>query len=194
MANLPLTPGSGAFSRASGAGTDLDPYIPKPQAELIAGEAHVGEFHSAGSVVDVTLTLDTSAYADGDVMADTQSVANAVRLNAGRAVLHSVTVLDEDDQGGSFDIIFLDANNSLGTENSAPNISDANARAILGMVRISAADFIDLGGCRLATRSGIGLVLKAGAGTTTIYLGTVMRGAGTYTANGVRLKLGFLWD
>ena len=144
--------------------------------------------------VDVTLSLDTAAYAADDLMADTQVVANAMRVNDGTGVLQSVVVLDEDDQGTGFDLVFLSANNSLGSENAAVSVTDAGARDILGLISIAASDFTDLGGCRIATRTGIGLVVKPAAGTRNLYVAAITRGAPTYTAAGVRLRLGFLQD
>lgn len=161
---------------------------------ISAGENHLGEIGGAGTLLEVTLSLDTSAYAADDVMADTQSAASAFRVNAGRAILQSVTVIDEDDQGKTFDIIFLDTNNSLGTENAAASISDANARTILGRVRIESSEYIDLGGVKIANKNGVGMFLKAASASTTLYVGTIIREAGTYTASGVKLRLGLLWD
>lgn len=161
---------------------------------ISAGENHLGEVGGGGTLLDVTLTLDTSAYADGDVFFVAHSLSNAVRVNDGRAILQSVVVLDEDDVGQTFDLVFLDGNNALGTINAAPSISDANARTILGRVRIDSGDYIDLGGMRMASKYGIGLLLKATGGARTLYIGGIIRGAGTYTASGVRLRLGLLWD
>jgi hypothetical protein len=190
---LPSLPaGSNAIGKlAANSGVDIGDV---DVTSISAGENHIGEFGAAGTLLEVTLSLDTSAYADGDVMADTQSLSNAVRVNAGRAILQSVTVIDEDDVGQTFDIIFLDTNNALGTENSAPNISDANARTILGRVRIESSEYIDLGGVKIANKNGVGMFLKAASATTTLYAGTIIRGAGTYTASGVKLRLGLLWD
>lgn len=159
---------------------------------ISAGENHIGQIGTDDTVIDVTCSLDTSAYTSGDVLFDTQSVSSVGRVNAGVVVLQSIFVLDEDDQGAAIDIYFLDANNSLGTENGAPNISDANARSILGYVSISSADYKDLGGCKMLTKTGIGLVMKLGAGVTTLYIAGVTGGTPTHTASGLRLKLGFL--
>jgi hypothetical protein len=52
------------------------------------------------------------------------------------------------------------ANSSFGAENSAPAITDVSAREILGYVSVGTSDYIDLGGCRVATKTGIGLVAK----------------------------------
>jgi hypothetical protein len=162
---------------------------------LKAGEAHVGEINGAGNVLDVTLSLDTNIYADGDLLADTQEIANAVRVAAGRAILQSVVVLDEDDQGVGFDLVFLSAGTSLGTENSAPNIADAGARDIIGVVSITSADYSDIGASRIATCASIGLILKAAAASTSLYVAAIIRGGTpTYSASGIRLKLGMLWD
>lgn len=145
-------------------------------------------------LLELTLTLDTSAYADGDVLADTQALVNAVREGGGRAELKSVVVLDEDDQGIALDLVFLAANKSLGTENSAPSISDANARDIQGKVSIATGDYVDLGGARVATKTGIGLMLKSAEGSTTLYVAAITRGGTpTYTAAGLKLKLGFVF-
>lgn len=159
-----------------------------------AGENRIGSVGGNTSYIDVTLSLDTSAYGADDLMADTQVVTNAMRVIDATGVLQSVQVLDEDDQGAAFDIVLLSANNTLGTENSAPSVSDANGRDILGYVRILASDYIDLGGCRIATKTGVGLAVKPAAGTRNLYLGAITRGTPTYTASGVKLRLGFLQD
>jgi hypothetical protein len=145
-----------------------------------------------GDILLLTLSLDTSAYADGDVMADTQTLSNALRVSGGSGELRTLLVFDEDDQGQTFDVLFFGANRSLGTENSAPSISDANARDYLGSVRVNAGDYLDLGGVRVATVP-CALWLKAN-GSRDIYVGTVIRGAATYSASGVRLGFGIAWN
>lgn len=139
---------------------------------------------------DVTLSLDTSAYTSGDVLAETQVVTDALRWADGCGLIQSVVVVDEDDQGVALDLHFFSANRSLGTENAAPNISDANARDHLGVVAVAAGDYKDLGGVRVATVKGIGLAVKAASGTKDIYVGAVTGGTPTHTASGLRLRIG----
>ena len=145
-------------------------------------------------IVSVPLTLDTSIYQSGDVMSDTAEVTAAMRVTNGTGILQSIVVFDEDDQGTAFDLVFMSANRSLGTKNSAPDITDANARDILGIVSIASGDFIDLGGVRVATKANIGLPVKAATDTDDVFVGTITRGTPTYTASGVRLRLGFIQD
>lgn len=147
------------------------------------------------TVFDVTLSLDTSAYASGDLLADTQVLTSLFRVSDGTGVLQSIQIIDQDDQKSAFDIYYLSANNTMGTENSAPSISDANATAVLGPFSITVADYKDLGGVSVAWISNIGQPISAGSGTANGYI-AVVNGTGTptYTASGIKLRLGVLLD
>lgn len=159
-----------------------------------AGEAHLGSVTGNSSHIDVTLVLDTIAYADGDLLSDRVVVTNAMRIAAATGVLQSIQLIDEDDQGIALNLIFLSADVSLGTINSAPTITDANGREILGYVTVSASDYIDIGGSKIATKTGVGLIMEPATGTRNLYVAAVIRGIGTYTASGIKLRLGFLQD
>jgi len=160
-----------------------------------ASEAHIGQVTAPTDVLDVTLSLDTSIYASGDLLADTQVATGALRVTDGRAILQSLMVIDEDDQKAALTIYFLSANTTLGSENSAPSISDAGARDILGYVDVAVADYKDLGGVSVANIKNVGIVLEAASGTANCYVAVVNgSGAPTYTASGVRLRLGLLQD
>lgn len=143
--------------------------------------------------VDVTLSLDTSAYASGDLLADAQLVAACVRANDVPGVLHSILVIDEDDQGAALDLYFASASSTFGTENSAPSISDANARTLLGFVSVATADYKDLGGVKVAFKSNVGMTVVPATGTDDVYVAAINgTGTPTYTASGLKLRLGFL--
>lgn len=162
---------------------------------LAGGENVIGKVGTNSGYIDVTFSLDTLVYASGDLLADTQVVTNAMRVTDGTGILQSMTLVDEDDQGVAMDIYFLSANNTMGTENSAPSISDANARDILGFISVATTDWKDLGGVRIATIKGIGLVVKPVSGTRNLYVAAVNgTGTPTFTASGVRARLGFLQD
>lgn len=154
-------------------------------------DGHVG---SPGDVIDITLVLDTNIYADGDVLAVPQVISNATRDQGERCWLTGIFMLDEDDQGAALDLIFLDSNVSLGTINAAASISDANARKVIARVSFAAADFYDLGGCKVADLAFTPIQMKAGVGSRDLYIGAVSRGTGTYTASGLKLKLRLSWD
>lgn len=148
------------------------------------------------SLIDVTLSLDTGAYADGDVLADTQEVADALRLEGGSGVIQSVTILDRDDNGTAIDIVFLSKDVSLGTENGAISISDADAINILGIVQVFAGDYVDLANSQFVTKTNLSIVAKnsEGLSTKSIYVGVISRATSTYTAAGITLRIGILRD
>ena len=136
-----------------------------------------------------TPTLDTNAYADGDIIANTTQLADA--SPHGACQLMSVVVIDIDDKGGGLEIIFLRSNTSMGTINNAPSISDANARdEIIGHVVID--EYIDQGGWQMATKTGIGLTLKPGSGGDLYYAVISDGNTETYTAGGLTFKFGLV--
>lgn len=242
MANVPINDADGSkrYVKATGAGTDIDPFVPEHSVKQSAhdnlnlnanmqvgnadvaggnpvpvslaslpslpagnnsignvdvdsiayGENHIGQVSGHAAILTLTLSLDTNPYADGDVLADTQAIGSAARVDAGVIEIESLVVLDEDDQGQPLDLVFLDANGSLGTENDAVAITDINARLIVGIVQIASGDWIDLGDCKLATKRDLHLLVKANASGTTLYVGAISRGTGTYTASGIQLRLG----
>jgi len=178
--------------------TDYYKTVEEQLASLLAGELEDGSvipFAVGGhSVVkEVTLSLDTNAYASGDVLAATQEVASALRLSGGSGILHSMVVLDKDDQGEALDVVFLNANGSIGTENAAVSVSDAVADTIIGVVEVAAGDFVDLANSQIACKSSLGIVLKVASGTS-LYVAAISRGTGTYTAAGITLKVGIIQD
>ena len=137
----------------------------------------------------VTLSTDTSIYTDGDVLADTQLIsANFFSAAGVDRMLTNVVVLDKADQGFGMDLIFLNTNVTLGTENSPPSITDTDAASIAGIVNIYSSDWIDLGGNRVAVKTNIAQILRSVTGN--LYIAAIVRGAGTYGAADIVVTLG----
>lgn len=147
-----------------------------------------------GIVLDVTLSLDTSQYADNDVLAATQEIPWAFLRNGGRAVLDTIVLLDEDDNAQEIDLVFLSANNAIGTENMAVSITDAHARDIIGFVNIATTDYCDLINSQVAVKRDVNLHMQAGSSTASLFIAAILRsGTPTYTASGIKLKLALRW-
>lgn len=150
---------------------------------------------SLSPVFDVTLSTDTSAYASGDVIADSQVLTSIMRANDKTGILQSVTMIDKADQKVAMTLYFLSANVTIGTENAAPSISDANALNILGHVDIAASDWKDLGGVAVACIKGIGLGLEPASGTRNVYIAAVNgTGTPTFAADSLVARLTVLQD
>lgn len=171
----------------------FNPVIQKVDiTSIAAGEAHIGDVGLPDDCITITLSLDTNAYAAGDVLFDTQEIASAVRVNGDSCILQSIHVIDIDKQSKEMDLLFFNANTSLGAENSTPDIDDTEVLTTLGKVNIPSSAYIDLGINSVATLTGIGLVLKAGAATTSLWVAGITRGTPTHSASGVKIIFGLL--
>jgi len=129
------------------------------------------------------------------MISDYVEIANAVSVDAGSSMLHSIVLVDDGDQGKAMDLVFATANTSLGTLNEVVSGADAVAANILGVVSISS--YFDGVAWQLATKTNIGLVLKAAASTKSIYVAAVNRSGGNadYVAtDDLHLRLGIIKD
>ena len=147
-------------------------------------------------LIDVTLTTDAEAHADNDVIAQSIEIANAVAVEGGSAIIQSIMLLDEDDEAPTVDLIFQTDNTALASdEGEAINISDTNARDILGFVNVS--NWSDLIGCQIAVKTNVGLVVKAASDTKSIYVHCVNRSGGNYTpaaTTDLKMRIGVVKD
>lgn len=137
--------------------------------------------------VSVVFSTDTSAYAAGDLLADTQPIAGALRIAGGVSKLVGLTLVDKDNNtAAGIDVVFLKSNKSLGTENAAPSISDADSIEIIHTVSLVAGDFVQVGtNFKMATKFlAVPQPVYATAGTT-VYVALIARGTPTQTASGL---------
>lgn len=142
-------------------------------------------------VITIDATPDTNALAEGDVAFATQEVAGFSTAADITSILQSVTISCVDDQAIGIDLIFFNANTSLGTENSAPDIDDTEVLTVIGRVQVGAGSFYDVGANTVACVYGIGLPMKAGTGGS-IWMAGISRGAPTYAGGHLQIKLGVL--
>jgi len=180
---------------SSGTTGDYEPLQTDSTGRLRVVQDSTSVVTALSPVFDVTLSTDTSAYASGDVIADSQVLTNIMRATDSTGVLQSVTMIDKADQKVAMTVYFLSANVSVGTENAAPSISDANSLNILGFVDIAASDWKDLGGTAVASIKGIGLGLEPASGTASVYI-AVVNGTGTptFAADSLVARLTVLQD
>lgn len=146
-----------------------------------------------GLVFDFTPVLDTSQYADGDVMFIAKELPQFFPAPNGDRVVQSIIALDGDDQNVAFDLVFSNADITLGTINNAVNISDADAAKIIGYIKLTTSDANDTINSRLFAKSAIGHVMKASGTTCSVWISGISRGGTpTYTASGMKIKIGVI--
>lgn len=171
----------------------LGTIVPQP---LPAGTAYVGQTGPALREVAITFTLDTSIYAANDVLADSQILASVVSASDANGYLVGVQILDEDDQAAAaMTMYLLSANVTLGTENNAISISDANARNIIGVIDFAVGDWKDLINSKLAFKGAgnapLPIAITPVAGSDDIYVALVTGGTPTQTASGITGRFWF---
>lgn len=190
---------------ADGSATDSSTAAPFPvQLRTSAGveisPTDSSPVHSPPRIVTLTPSIDATALAAGDVVFDTEVLANVVRANDALGWLTSVTCIDEGDQKVEITLVLFSANVSLGTENLAPSITDANAANILGFVTFGSgawsasntSGWRDLGGVSIASAQNLNIPIKPATGTDDIYVAGYTGGAPTFGATtAIKLTFGF---
>jgi hypothetical protein len=146
-------------------------------------------------LIDVDLVTATAAIGDNEIISDYVEIANAVSVPGGSGIIQSITLLDDGDQGAAMDLVFATADTDLGTLNEVISDDDAGAGGILGFVTLS--NYFDGVAWQLASKTNIGMVIKAAASTKSIYVAAVNRSGGDadYVAtDDLHLRIGIVKD
>jgi hypothetical protein len=150
-----------------------------------------GNIQTGDWVAEFDLPVDTAIHASGDLLADALEVEHFVKPN-GCSIIESVSVVDYDDQGANFSLLFFSEDpGSLGALNAAMAISDEKAAKCKGFVTISS--WLDIGGQQLGTElNKKGLELRPTDGGTSIWVAAISAGTGTYVTAKLSIAIGLL--
>lgn len=136
-----------------------------------------------------TLLFPAATYSIGNVMGGVL-FAEGIIGRVGEALLESVRVVDQDNQGKAFDIILLSdvPNLSTFTNNTAPAWNDLDATKILGYVHILGTDYVDVGSNIKVAQKIFPMPVRAENLTTlnaagSIFAIVIAREAATYSSN-----------
>lgn len=146
-------------------------------------------------------------YSSGDVLGSVLEIKNAVAGGGCCAILESLVVIDLANQKSAIDIVFFTDNpaNSIGADNAAYALNDADASKIAGRFSVAAADYVSSSTTNAeATERAIGLLLQAGPVTplagaqnknTSLFMAVISRGTPTYgSASDLMIKVGLLQE
>ena len=115
--------------------------------------------YPAGIVIKPSITVDTSAYSDGDLLFDKVELKNAVPSRGGTSIIENITMYNEDGESGeSFVVLFFDNETSIGA-----NANQATTE--ISHAEFKASGFI--GACELAGNQsghnvGTGFIVQSG--------------------------------
>ena len=151
-------------------------------------------------LIEIELTTTAATHATGDVIAISEEISNAVAVNGGRAIIQSVAFLNTDDsvESPAMDLVFCVDNTALGTIGSAPNITDANfINCVQGVVNVSNWLTLKATDNQIATKTNVGLVVKAASDSKSIFVNVINSSGGNYTpsaTSSLRLVIGIVKD
>lgn len=165
----------------------------------MTSRTQVGVVFANVKIHELTMSVDTSAYADGDLLADVQQIANFskdTKYQQNRPVtIVSLELYDAAAQGTAMDVFFTPTSTTWGTENSAPSAADAVIEDCYGPISVVSTDWVPVGsGISKASMQAIGLMVEPAADDS-IYVAIVSRGTPTFGAStDLKIKVGVLAD
>ena len=149
--------------------------------------------HNDFEIIWVTPTLDTNAYAQGDVLFVATAIPNAVIGSKGCSKLIAAYCLSlVHGNADDIDVYFTEGSTALGTINATANIADGDIEAIglCGLMKVDA----DVGVTSLLDTSKVNqlinlngalasqpILLQAASGSTSVYFQAVITSATTPT-------------
>ena len=139
-------------------------------------------------VIQVTPTLDTSAYADGDILFDTTEIPDAVIGLGGCSKLVSVAITNKQGDITPMTMYFQQAARGMGTANAAMDVVSANTvhAKQLGYIEAPTDSWKDMGSTCLFNAktdenvSSLPLMLQAKDDSTSVHFFASVEGAETF--------------
>ena len=151
-------------------------------------------------IIDVTPTLNTNEYADGDALFNKIEIPGAVLGNGGVSELVNVTVNSKKSSATPMEIILMGSEQSMESANDAMNITAAEGAAanFLGWVDIPADGCLDMGEfniCMPVNEAGakpkLPFLVKADDDSSSIFFTVIIGGTVTYAASDLTFRFHF---
>ena len=164
-------------------------------------------------LIDVTVTLHSSAYESGDFMFTVTEIPNAVSVNGGRCIIQSVSAIVENHATpgsgdgtttGDFDIIITsDGTGMTKSSDTTPLVLDEAMSTVAttpmsvldgtcGIVSLS--NMIDVGEVAIGNEANIGIVGKAIDSSKSLYCWGIARSTNNYATGLLTLRFGVVKD
>lgn len=139
-------------------------------------------------VIQVTPTLDTSEYIDGDILFDRTEITDAVIGLGGCSKLVSVAVTNKQGDITPMTIFFQQADRSMGTANAAMDVTAGTLghAKMLGYVEAPTDSWVDMGStCLFSVKtdenvSSLPLMLQSKDDSTSLYFWARVSGTETF--------------
>ena len=150
-------------------------------------------------LIDATLTTVAAAVANDEVVSQGIEIENAVAVNGGTAIIQSIVLNSDDAETPALDLVFSQVQDDISSGLSATVGDDEDidslGASVLGHVSLS--NYTNLVDCVTATKLNVGLIVKAAAGSRSIYVHAINRSGANFTPTAVddlHLRLGLVKD
>lgn len=127
------------------------------------------------------VTTATTAYTAGDTVGTLITVANAARVTGGGGVIVGVTLIDQSDIIGPYDVLFFDSTVTLAADNAAFTISDADSLKLVAILQLPGS--FDIGANRVAQSYNLAIPYVC-AGGTSLFAALITRNGHTFFTAG----------
>ena len=149
------------------------------------------------TVVEEALTVDTNAYATGDLIGGKITLENAAlidNLNPTTGIIQSVVITDLAKQSVALDVVFWDTDpsNTTFTDNSALDISDTDLPNLIGVASVTS--WFAFNDSSAGQALNLSIPFQVARNQHAIYAAIVSRGAPTYGASDLTLRVGIFQD
>ena len=156
--------------------------------------------------IDVTVSPDegdTGAMAAGDLLFTLTEIPNAVSVPGGTAILESCCAIISPMVTGSFDLVVTSSSTDLteASDGSAMEPNDAVSAGDNTLAELdgtcgffSITNAFDAGVVAIGDKKNIGMVCKAEAGSTSLYVWGIVQNTTDYAEGSIVLRLGFVKD
>ena len=152
--------------------------------------------YSNYTIIDVTPTLNTNEFADGDALFNYTEIPNAVRGKGGCSKLLNVTVNSKKAAKTPMEIMFQTNAQSLEAANAAMNITavEGAAAGFLGWVDMPDAGALDMWNFIIGNAvPAVGtpqlpFLLEAADGSTSVYFSAIIGGTVTFGASDLTFR------
>ncbi len=156
----------------------------------------MGNSYSNYTIIDVTPTLNTNEFADGDALFNYTEIPLAVRGKGGCSELINVTVNSKKAAKTPMEIMFQSNAQSLEAANAAMNITavEGAAAGFLGWVDMPDAGALDMGNFIIGNpvpavgKPQLPFLLQAAAGSSSVYFSAIIGGTVTYGASDLTFR------
>lgn len=206
--NVDITPGSGKTVRtdevggvqiqvmkiALGADGSEDLLLDSGQQTManslpivIASDQGILSIGGTSVQIDLTVASAASAYSSGDMVGAELTLTNIARINGGTGKITGIRVEDDAAQSVACELWIFDTAITEPADNAAWSISDADIANIVTVVPVSAYYASALNS--VAPIPNLSIPFKCTGSTRDLKLCLVTRGAPTYTANALHIRI-----